>query len=499
MLTGRPPFQEETHVKMALAHINQEPPSLADLRSDAPPALVEILAKMLAKNPAERYQTPVELVQALLPFIKTGGKIIAPPPVPELRSPTTGTVVGRDTSHPPTPVKKGEPVAANPFDGIDAEQSVSPRTATKRKPRLLLGGIAAAIGLLFVIGVTAAIVLTVKTKDGVIELTVDQKDAEVYVDGERITVAIRGDKEPIEILKKPGVHKLEVRKGGFKVESHDVTVTADGHSPVNVRLVAEKTNDAGKPPVAVVGNALGDKIPAFEHLGNKWKIEGSELRQESADHFGMLVFGDASWTDYDLTVDAQRISGEALCWIVFRCVDLPNRYDFKIGNAGGKGQSVHSRVDGRPNPLGLEGWVADDEWHKIGVQVRGTHIECFVDAERVFRVDDLRHRNGYVGLLTLRTATRFRNLKVTDARGGILVAGIHQLVIAGPETVIPINDRVRPGTVWKGKLARKSGGIDLPDWDLKIKILKRQGTNFEGEFWTNNQSTGMKIKGKRRP
>src|SRR5208282_5576647 len=101
LLTGRPPFQEETVVKLVLAHIEKEPPLLHELRSDVPPELSAIVAQMLAKDPAHRYQTPVAVAQALVQFAKAGGKpavggALSPPQ--DVESPAKVTFMGADTS-----------------------------------------------------------------------------------------------------------------------------------------------------------------------------------------------------------------------------------------------------------------------------------------------------------------------------------------------------------------------------------------------------------------
>src|SRR5439155_734067 len=53
---------------------------LAKLRRDVPPELAVVALKMLAKDPAGRYQTPGEVAQALLPFLKTSSKAAAAVP-----------------------------------------------------------------------------------------------------------------------------------------------------------------------------------------------------------------------------------------------------------------------------------------------------------------------------------------------------------------------------------------------------------------------------------
>ncbi len=68
LLAGRPPFQEDTVVKQVMAHIDQEAPPLHQLRPEVPQALSAVVARMLAKDPAQRFQKPAEVGEALAPF-----------------------------------------------------------------------------------------------------------------------------------------------------------------------------------------------------------------------------------------------------------------------------------------------------------------------------------------------------------------------------------------------------------------------------------------------
>src|SRR5262249_44938708 len=74
LLAGRPPFHEETALKAIMAHPEKEAAPLSALRPDVPAELAAVVARLLAKDPAARYQKPVEVAQALVPFIKAGAK-----------------------------------------------------------------------------------------------------------------------------------------------------------------------------------------------------------------------------------------------------------------------------------------------------------------------------------------------------------------------------------------------------------------------------------------
>ena len=49
-------------------HQREEPKSIESIRSNVPPGLSPILKKMMAKQPADRYQTPGDIAKALEPF-----------------------------------------------------------------------------------------------------------------------------------------------------------------------------------------------------------------------------------------------------------------------------------------------------------------------------------------------------------------------------------------------------------------------------------------------
>ena len=66
MLTGRPPFPDGTVLQKLLQHQAEEPADAQSLRPDLPDELFKILRRMLAKSPAQRYQTPRALIRDLL-------------------------------------------------------------------------------------------------------------------------------------------------------------------------------------------------------------------------------------------------------------------------------------------------------------------------------------------------------------------------------------------------------------------------------------------------
>ena len=72
LLTGQAPFPTGSPVQKIACHAQRMPMPVAQLRPDMPAGLQEVLSKMLAKRPEDRYQTPVEVAWALDPFVSGG-------------------------------------------------------------------------------------------------------------------------------------------------------------------------------------------------------------------------------------------------------------------------------------------------------------------------------------------------------------------------------------------------------------------------------------------
>src|SRR6266851_8956357 len=62
MMAGEPPFRGETPFEVALKHVQSQPKPMAEARPDLPAELSAVVHKMMAKLPADRYQTARELL-----------------------------------------------------------------------------------------------------------------------------------------------------------------------------------------------------------------------------------------------------------------------------------------------------------------------------------------------------------------------------------------------------------------------------------------------------
>ncbi|MGL6076897.1 MAG: serine/threonine-protein kinase [Fimbriiglobus sp.] len=69
MICGRPPFEELNVMAQMVKHATAQPLPLSKFAKDVPLGLQEVLNKILAKKPEDRYPTPETAAKALAPFL----------------------------------------------------------------------------------------------------------------------------------------------------------------------------------------------------------------------------------------------------------------------------------------------------------------------------------------------------------------------------------------------------------------------------------------------
>jgi serine/threonine protein kinase/tetratricopeptide (TPR) repeat protein len=173
LLAGQVPFPGLPLLEKLEAHRDQQPPALNQIRVDVPADLERIIAKMTAKDPDERYQTPAEVAEALLPFTQPRQTHASAEPNP------LKPVVGRK-------LKSNFPV-----------------------------GIAIVVAILLAgLGYWAAqVVFRVETPEGTLIVTTDDPDVQISIKSGGKEVALFFPKQQKEIPLKIGEYTLELVGG----------------------------------------------------------------------------------------------------------------------------------------------------------------------------------------------------------------------------------------------------------------------------------------------
>jgi hypothetical protein len=233
MCTGRPPFRASTNMAVLKRVCEDAPAPVRQANPEAPDWLCAIVAKLHAKDPADRYQSAAEVAE----------------------------VLGRHLAQVQHPSQMSEPVASGP------------KVSRFRRPRRGRWAVAAAVlvlataglGMTEAAGVTKvrATVIRIFTPDGTLVVETDDPAVKVTVEGDGDLVITGAG--PQEVRLRAGSYRLRATKDGKPVKlDHDlVTITRGDTQVVRVRLEDE-------PPTAVVPRAEGG---AFVRLGSKGVAE----------------------------------------------------------------------------------------------------------------------------------------------------------------------------------------------------------------------------------
>ncbi len=149
LLTGKVPFPRSTAMATLYAHIHDPVPAPTELRPGLPPAVSDVIARALAKSPADRYARCGEFAEALRQALLTPQAATAPaarqaPAARGGRPPAASTTIA-------AVVPAGQPARTEPGPAHGAS-----RRAARSRRRLLGAALAAA-------AVTAAAVVIPRT------------------------------------------------------------------------------------------------------------------------------------------------------------------------------------------------------------------------------------------------------------------------------------------------------------------------------------------------
>ena len=135
MMTGRPPYDGDSPVSVAIKHINGGAPMPSTLNPNIPGGLEQIIMKAMAQDPNQRYASATEMLNDMEEFRKNpsmlfdyGGvasqepQLRVVPPVQPVQNPAPMTTAeriapSRDQGRPQPPRRDGPPPRRNPQPG----------------------------------------------------------------------------------------------------------------------------------------------------------------------------------------------------------------------------------------------------------------------------------------------------------------------------------------------------------------------------------------------
>jgi len=253
LLTGRPPYGGDTMTKKILAHRQEPIPSLREARPDVPEELDRVFQRMLAKEPAQRQHSMMEVIEQLraCPIIRDSEA---------LPRHVTATILSETLS------VRADGEIETTADGLRASvvlpviQEAASKTQRTRRRRVSVWdrmgkpqrwAFVTAAGAAF-LAVLLGILLRLKTSEGTLIVEIDEPGAAVQVLDEqgRVLVERAADKGTIRVGVDPGKRRLRVEKDGIELFTQEFTMTDGGRELIRAKLVTESAASSAPSPFA---------------------------------------------------------------------------------------------------------------------------------------------------------------------------------------------------------------------------------------------------------
>lgn len=248
MVSGRPPFRASGTLAVLKRVAEDKPRPIREVIPETPQWLCDIIAKLHAKRPQDRFQSAREVAdllgRCLAEIQRHGATLDAPAP-----RPTTAAAVS-----PARPISDAAPATRR--------AGARPR---RRAAAALLMMLFGGLGLSEATGVTdvRSTVIRLFSPEGTLVVEVDDPGVSVKIDGSDVSITGAGAGE---IRLRPGRYSVAGVKDGKVVAQELVTVTNNGKRVVRVSQEpmppGTRPADAGTPAV----NALDDWIKAVALL-----------------------------------------------------------------------------------------------------------------------------------------------------------------------------------------------------------------------------------------
>jgi predicted Ser/Thr protein kinase len=239
MLAGKPPFSGPVMAVLGMV-LTQPPEPPSKVRPGLDPALEAICLKAMAKEPGRRYGSMADLAAALGQYLQGVVAPTAITPSPRLAATDVQTATAPKTVTQPLKKQPTPIITLTLPPGRRKRPAAAPAGTRRWLPWVVAG----ACLLALVAIVLLMVVFRVRTRMGVIVITINEPGAEVYVDDElKVTITSPSDKQPIEIEVPEGKHVMKVVKGGFVTHTQEFTLRP------GIRVELEPVRLARRPPV----------------------------------------------------------------------------------------------------------------------------------------------------------------------------------------------------------------------------------------------------------
>ena len=436
LLTGHPPFKANSLYDLYQAHISRDADPLNLVRPEVPSELASLVAKMMAKEPKRRFQTPGEVAQALTRFFKpvtntgTGSSPeishVGQAPLAPIRD---QSAVSQPASPRPAPAPRpAAPPKANPKKVaweslIELKETERSEEAAKPHPRVASGPtrwppwISRSV-LLSAAGFAALLF--------------------------GIIIYFRSDKDGTTLVVKTTGDPVPVAKSGPEPEDE------------------AETQEAGFVPLFNGKNLDGWEFPVGEK--SEWTVRGGTIRgKNNGGHLSIMATARTDYEDFHLRMEV-RAPDRLGKWVLPRFIIKDNKFSNYSFHFGGERQLLGNYLyrDGATADAAIKKMGSKDglreltkpsitsyemfTWKRVEIIAVGNVMRMRVEGSEVSAFEDplSRLKSGQIGLrLPPNGQLEVRKIELKELnRAG-------DMRVKVPDTIAPTHETFDPNATYR--------------------------------------------------
>jgi len=135
---------------------------------------------------------------------------------------------------------------------------------------------------------------------------------------------------------------------------------------------------------------FSDGAAGWRVFRGDWKAKEGAYQQTGDGVDFRSVAGDPAWMDYTYSLKARKLGGAEGFLILFRVRDDNNWLWWNLGGWGNVRHAIEKCEGGSKSILGdsIPGHIEAGRWYDIRIEVKGSHIRCFLDGRLIHDVED---------------------------------------------------------------------------------------------------------------
>lgn len=251
--------------------------------------------------------------------------------------------------------------------------------------------------------------------------------------------------------------------------------TPNGKNLVRIPLEQKKaTAVASGPHTAGSQQDVSTEVPEFSRqpvfVKGDWMIENDELVHSTLAVGSVLVLGEETLSNYDLTLQMKKTGGHSAMGVHFHWQGPGHYRDFAfIDHKALDFGFIDKGVWGRDTDNGGWKWLrySSNRWYTLKLEVRGASFRASLDGVMKCQQSDARFTHGRIALFTSIATARFRQIRVSNPEGRTLFEGLPELPPVDSQGIAKANTGNQPRLLTVGETAAKN---EQQQWAARLKI-----------------------------